>query len=31
LGVELWPDGFSVEEEGFSDDELPEKPPKRLN
>ncbi len=31
LGVELWPDGFSVDEEVFSDDELPEKPPKRAN
>ena len=31
LGVENWPDGFSVEEEVFSDDELPEKPPKRPN
>jgi len=29
LGVELWPDGFSVEEEAFSDDELPERPQKR--
>ena len=24
LGVDLWPDGFSVEEDVFSDDELPE-------
>lgn len=31
LGVELWPDGFSVEEEVFSDDELPEKPSRRPN
>ncbi|MGA3371885.1 MAG: hypothetical protein ABSC48_09010 [Terracidiphilus sp.] len=31
LGVELWPDGFSVEEEVFSDDDLPENPPKRPN
>jgi hypothetical protein len=31
LGVDLWPDGFSVEEEVFSDDELPEKPQERPN
>lgn len=31
LGIELWPDGFSVEEEVFSDDEIPEAPPKRPN
>jgi hypothetical protein len=31
LGVELWPDGSSVEEEVFSDDELPETPPRRPN
>jgi hypothetical protein len=31
LGVELWPDGFSAEEEVFTDDELPEKPAKRPN
>lgn len=31
LGVELWPDGFSVEEEVFSNDELQEEPPKRPN
>jgi hypothetical protein len=31
LGIELWPDGFSVEEEVFSFDETPEKPPQRPN
>jgi hypothetical protein len=31
LGVDLWPDGFSLDEEVFSDKELPEKPPKRPN
>ncbi len=31
LGVDLWPDGFSVEEEVFSDDELPEALPRRPN
>ncbi|MGD0095805.1 MAG: hypothetical protein ABSB60_04880 [Terracidiphilus sp.] len=31
LGVELWPDGFSADEEVFSCDGLPEKPLKRVN
>ncbi len=31
LGVDIWPDGFSIEEEVFSDDELPDKPSRKPN
>ena len=31
LGVDLWPDGFSVDEETFSDEPLPEQPARKIN